>query len=193
MAWVRQSSAGEVVFKATYMSPCPNNGGSDFEVTRFMGEKADGGASHQFLLSESIMLVASRQPPACDSPMPFEQEYTVEVRSLLPADLNLGIGGTKFLACPPGSMYEMVKLGTERAAAPGPAFLNAARATPSQQAVVPPVSRPLDWDDEEDGVWQPPPGQENASEADASGAPPTVDALGGSAAAAAAAATAASS
>jgi len=175
------SPSGEVVFTATFSSSCAT-GGSEFEVTRFIGEQpVDADASHQFLLHESAMFVAARQPPACASPLPFEQEVTIEVRSPLPANVNLGVG-SKFLACPPGSTYEMVKLDDERAAAPS-SFLNAASDAPRQQVVVPPATRPADWDDEEDGVWQPPPGQENASEAEPTAALPAVDALGGSAAA----------
>ena len=176
------SPSGEVVFTATFSSSCAT-GGSEFEVTRFIGEQpVDADASHQFLLHESAMFVAARQPPACASPLPFEQEVTIEVRSPLPTNVNLGVGSTKFLACPPGSTYEMVKLDDERAAAPS-SFLNAASDAPRQQVVVPPATRPADWDDEEDGVWQPPPGQENASEAEPTAALPAVDALGGSAAA----------
>lgn len=187
------SAAGDVVFTATYSSPCAG-GGSEFEVTRFVGDNPDEDASHQFLLQESAMLVGARQPPSCTNPLPFEQEVTVEVSTPLPADLN---AATKFLACPPGSKYEMVKLGAARAAASAsgaPSFMSATAARqrvviePTQQPV--PMQQPSDWDEEEDGVWQAPV-KENASEAVEEGVRHAVDAPG-SASTAAAAATAAS-
>ena len=135
-------SSDEVVFTATYSSTC-SGGGSSFEVTRF-GE--DAGEAAPAILSQSVMLVAFRHEPECASPLPFEQEVTVEVTASLPAR-----GSTTFLACPPGSTYEMVKIEENATSAPAatkPAFLQRRMAEKA-------AAKPADWDEEEDGPWEP--------------------------------------
>ena len=136
---------GHLIFTATYATACAG-GGSSFAVTRFSpGADAAEGAWYR----ESIMLVAAREAASdCSSPLPFETEHTEQIRAPLPAGLGGGVGVTSsyFLACPPGSRYEMMKV-SERVEGERPSFL---RSTP-------PATRPADWDDEEDGAWEPPP------------------------------------
>ena len=136
--------AGSLVFTATYSSPCAG-GASEFEARRF-GEDASDGAPA--ILQSSCMMVAYRHTPECDSPSPFEEEVTMEIRATLP-DSAASVGlGDKMLACPPGSLYEMVKLSDAAATPKKPSFM-AGLSTP-------PATKPLDWDEEEDGLWEPP-------------------------------------
>ena len=70
---------------------------------------ADGDAachSKPAILSQSIMLVVARAEQTCGG---FDQEVTEEVRAELP-EAARGVGNAVFLACPPGSWYEMVKV-----------------------------------------------------------------------------------
>ena len=133
--------AGELVFEATYKSTCPN---STFAASRF-GESHVHDAPH--ILTDSIMIVASRATDACASPL-SEREKTEVVRTLLPPSAHAGFqSARRFLACPPGSHYEMVLL-EDKAEPRGLPFL-----TPSGASVrhaEPPV-----WDDEESGASGP--------------------------------------
>ena len=149
------TEGGHLIFTATYATACAG-GGSSFAVTRFSpGADAAEGAWYR----EAIMLVAAREAAnACSSPLPFETEHTEQVRAPLPAGLAGGVGANYFLACPPGSRYEMMKV-SERTGGTGarPAFL--------RSASTPPATRPPDWDDEEDGHWEPPPSADASSDA----------------------------
>ena len=130
----------DVVFTATYSSPC-DGGGSEFEVQRFTSED---GEAVPAILQQSLMLVAVRHAPACASPAPFERELTLEIRTPLPASVR-AFGAERMLACPPGSSFDMVKLSS------------AAPATASAEGLLgysAPPSRPADWDEEEDGPWE---------------------------------------
>ena len=148
---------GHLVFTATYSSACPG-GGAAFEVTRF-GEDASDNAPN--ILKTSVMLVASRDEPSCANPSPFEMEVTVEVRAPLPALSGVALGATRFLACPPGSLYEMVRVddaSPSASVASRPSFLDRGRRT----TTTPAATRPADWDEEEDGAWEPPPAAADA-------------------------------
>jgi len=138
--------AGSLVFTATYSSPCAG-GASEFEARRF-GEDASDGAPA--ILQSSCMMVAYRHTPECDSPSLFEEEVTMEIRATLP-DSAASVGlGDKMLACPPGSLYEMVKLSDAAATPKQPSFMAGLSTS------TPPATKPLDWDEEEDGLWEPP-------------------------------------
>ena len=138
--------AGSVVFTASYKSPCAG-GASVFEARRF-GEDASDGAPA--ILQSSCMLVVYRHEPECASPLPFEEELTMEIRTPLPESASSAGLGNKMLACPPGSLYEMVKL-QDAAATPRQLSFMTGLSTPT-----PPATKPLDWDEEEDGLWEPP-------------------------------------
>ena len=125
----------DVVFTATYSSPC-DGGGSEFEVQPFTSED---GEAVPAILQQSLMLVAVRHAPACASPAPFERELTLEIRTPLPASAR-ALGAERMLAFPPGSSFDMVKLSS--VAAKGLLGYSA------------PPSRPADWDEEEDGPWE---------------------------------------
>jgi len=114
-----------------------------FVATRF-GE--DAGENAPGILKSALMLVAKRhEPTQCSKPLPFEREVTVDVNIPLPSTTVMD--GAMFLACPPGSTYEMVKLSEVSSDSFRPSFLNARQ---------PPVAiRPADWDEEEDGEWRP--------------------------------------
>lgn len=131
-------SEGVLVFHATFSTSCPTES-STFEASRF-GEGAGGDAPA--VLRSSVVVVASRSEAPCASPLPFPAEVALEVRTPLPA-MDIGVGGSLFVACPKDSPYEMMKLedaGAERAA----------------PAVAEPATRPAGWDEAEDGVWEPP-------------------------------------
>ena len=110
----------DLVFTATYSSPCA---GAAFEASRFAPECTDGDAkchSKPAILSQSIMLVVARAEQTCGG---FDQEVTEEVRAELP-EAARGVGNAVFLACPPGSWYEMVKVQDQAPeAAAAPAFM----------------------------------------------------------------------
>ena len=146
----------DVVFTATYSSPC-EGGGSEFEAQRFTSEDAREGAPA--ILQQSLMLVAVRHAAACASPSPFEREVTLEVRTPLPASAR-AFGAERMLACPPGSSFDMVKLSSAASTTPtttAPAaakgllgfYRHSAYSNPN-----PPPSRPADWDEDEDGPWE---------------------------------------
>ena len=132
----------DVVFTATYSSPC-DGGGSEFEVQRFTSED---GEAVPAILQQNLMLVAVRHAPACASPAPFERELTLEIRTPLPASAR-ALRAERMLACPPGSSFDMVKLSS---VAPAPTTA-AAKDLLGYSA---PPSRPADWDEEEDGPWE---------------------------------------
>ena len=135
----------DVVFTATYSSPC-DGGGSEFEVQRFTSEE---GEAVPAILQQSLMFVAVRHAPACASPAPFERELTLEIRTPLPASAR-AFGAERMLACPPGSSFDMVKLSS---AAPTTAAPTTAAAKGLLGYSAPP-SRPADWDEDEDGPWE---------------------------------------
>ena len=144
----------DVVFTATYSSPC-DGGGSEFEAQRFTSEDAREGAPA--ILQQSLMLVAVRHAAACASPSPFEREVTLEVRTPLPASAR-AFGAERMLACPPGSSFDMVKLSS---AASTPSTTTAPAAAKGLLGFYrhsaysnPPPSRPADWDEDEDGPWE---------------------------------------
>ena len=136
---------GQLKFIATFKSTCPVSNAA-FEATRFASTSAPG------ILASSIMLVAVLDVPSCASPSPFEKEHIIEVSVPLPASA-LGAGLVdRFIACPPGSTFEMMKL-SDRSASSKPSFIAAAFA---QTTAAPPATRPADWDDDEDCVWEAP-------------------------------------
>ena len=131
---------GFLVFQATYTAGC---GGAPFEVTRFGKEHAEDGPA---ILTSSVMLVAARSAPVCAAPSLVETEITEEIRAPLPAVALTPIAATRFFACPPGSLYEMMRV-DERAVQTKPTFIDAKLSLEGKQ--------PPDWDEEEDGVWEP--------------------------------------
>jgi len=135
-------SEGSLVFEASYSSACPPSS-SAFVAERF-GEDAE--ADGPAILASSVMIVVARSPPECASPLFSEQQITETVRTPLPPDLAATVSSkTMFLACPPDSYYEMMRV-SERTA-PG-----VAAAEPAVELAAE-VSMPADWDEEEDGVW----------------------------------------
>ena len=144
----------DVVFTATYTSPC-DGGGSEFEAQRFTSEDAREDAPA--ILQQNLMVVAVRHAPACASPSAFEREVTLEVRTPLPASAR-AFGAERMLACPPGSSFDMVKLSTAASttaptttAAAAKGLLGYYRRSAYSSA---PPSRPADWDEDEDGPWE---------------------------------------
>ena len=144
----------DVVFTATYTSPC-DGGGSEFEAQRFTSEDAREDAPA--ILQQNLMVVAVRHAPACASPSAFEREVTLEVRTPLPASAR-AFGAERMLACPPGSSFDMVKLSTAASTTAPTTTAAAAKGllgyySRSAYSSAPP-SRPADWDEDEDGPWE---------------------------------------
>ena len=143
----------DVVFTATYSSPC-DGGGSEFEAQRFTSEDAREGSPA--ILQQSLMLVAVRHAAACASPS-LEREVTLEVRTPLPASAR-AFGAERMLACPPGSSFDMVKLSSAASTPPtttAPAAAKGLLGFYRHSAYSnPPPSRPADWDEDEDGPWE---------------------------------------
>ena len=138
--------SGDLVFTATFSSPCAGDA-AEFEAKRFGADAHDGAPA---ILQQTVMFVVERSEPGCAAPSPFEQEVTLEVRTPLPAEAS-GLGTDHMLACPPGSVYEMVKLSNAPPPVLGkPAFLRST--TPSEPKAW--MAKPADWDEAEDGVWE---------------------------------------
>ena len=156
---------GHISFTATYASTCADEeDGVSFEVTRFAEGSAEKHENAPAILRESIMLVAARSEPAtCRAPRPFPVDVTVDVHAPVSCSAELLTGARSvFFACPPGSTFEMMKVDMPQDAS-RPAFLGK-----STMAVPVPAVQPADWDEEEDGEWQPSP---HAAGADGIAAP----------------------
>jgi len=123
-------SANELVFSATYKSMC-TGGAAPFDVTKFDS------------FDPLVVLIASRGAASCARPTLEPQEYTHEVRLPMPASA-FGFGD-RYIGCPPGSAFEMMPLATKAASNP-----TSEASTPTESS-----TPPVDWDPEEDGVWEP--------------------------------------
>lgn len=128
-------------------------------MTQFVGDGDETHNTKPGILSSSIMLVASRSAPTCSVPLEAAQEHVVEIHAPLPQVAQAAAPGMKrFIACPPGSLYEMVLLEEQKSA---PAFATAGKAPAFLQGAASPFGQPAarapaDWDVEEDGEWRPP-------------------------------------
>jgi len=98
------------------------------------------------------MLVASREAPDCATPSLVERDVTETVRLPLPeAAAQAAVGSKLFIACPPGSFYEMIALEEKVSSTLKPSFLSAA--SPTIRGALT-ATKPADWDEEEDGQWE---------------------------------------